>query len=112
MAFDSKVLLRAATATGAGSEHSLNKLYETHTVQANITGAPTAVTVALEGSLDGVLWFTLASHTFSAAELTATGAMFHVVQKPVTKVRANVTTLTGGTSPTVTVFYHGLRREA
>jgi hypothetical protein len=31
--------------------------------------------------------------------------MFHVVDKPVKYVRANLITLTGGTAPTVTVKY-------
>jgi hypothetical protein len=99
--------LNAVEATGASSIKALPFLVTSHTVQATITGAPTAVTVDLEGSLDGTTFFALASHVFSAGELTAEGAMFHVVDKPVTYVRINLTTLTAGTEPTVTVKYDG-----
>ena len=75
-----------------------------HTYQVNITGAPTAVTISIEGSLDGVLWTELSEKIFSAGELTATTAMFQIVDKPVTYLRANLTVLTGGTAPTVTVL--------
>jgi hypothetical protein len=69
------------------------------------TVVATAVTVDLEGSLDDTTWFQLARHAFSAAEITAESAMFHVVDKPVRYVRANLIALTGGTAPTVTVLY-------
>ncbi len=98
-------LLAAATATGASATWKVNRTPRNHSVQITITGAPTAVTVDLEGSLDGTTWVSLASHILSAAELTATQALFHVVDKPTRRVRANLTTLTAGTSPTVTVIY-------
>ena len=100
-------LLNAATATGAGSAQKTFAIPEKHTVQATMGGTvvATAVTVDLEGSLDGTTFFTLASHAFSAAEITAEAAMFHITDKPVKYVQANLTTLTGGTAPTVTVLY-------
>lgn len=98
-------LLSAVTATGAGTGVKASPWTSTHTVQATITGAPTAVTVDLEGSLDGAKWFTLVSHAFSGGELTATAALFFVTGSPVAMVRANLTTLTGGTAPTVSVVY-------
>lgn len=99
-------ILAAAVATGAGNQVALRKAINNHTVQAVITGGPTAVTVALESSLDnGVSWSSIGSHAFSAGDLSAGFAMFHIVDKPAELVRANVTTLTGGTSPTVTCYY-------
>lgn len=101
-------LLIAATATGAGSSHKLvprRAEVSTHTIQIDITGAPSAVVVDLEGSLDENSWFQLAQHTMTAGELTDTAAMFHVTNKPVEFVRANLTTLTAGTAPTVTVLH-------
>lgn len=99
-------LLTAATATGAGASVRLKKGVQEHTVQVIITGAPTAVTVALESSLnDGVTWNSIGTYAFSAGDLAAASAMYHVVNKPAELVRANVTTLTGGTSPTVTCYY-------
>lgn len=101
------LLLNAATATGASSSLKVSQIPSQHTVQATMGGTvvATAVTVDLEGSLDGTTWATLASHAFSAGEITAEAALFHVVDKPVKYVRANLTTLTGGTAPTVTVKY-------
>jgi len=103
-------LLDAVTATGSGSAFRINALVKTHTIQATITGAPTAVTVDLEGSVDNVTFFQLATHVFTAGELTAQGAMFHVVDKVVRFVRLNLTTLTAGTSPTVTGLYEPFER--
>jgi len=98
-------LLNAATATGASPAWKVNATPSKHSVQVTITGAPTAVTVDLEGSLDGNTWASLASHIMTAAELTAAAALFHVIDKPVRRVRTNLTVLTAGTSPTVTTIY-------
>lgn len=101
------ILLNAATATGASPTWTVRMKPVKHTVQATMGGTvvATAVTVDLEGSLDNIDFFTLASHIFTAAEITAEAAMFHVIDKPVRFVRSNLTTLTGGTDPTVTVKY-------
>lgn len=100
--------LDAATSTGASSIKQLPFLVNNHTIQVDITGGPSAVTVTLEGSLDGAEpFFTLGTKAFSAGELTATAAMLHVVDKPVNYVRTNLTVLTGGSSPTITVLYDG-----
>jgi len=100
-------LLNAATATGAGSSQKVSQIPSEHSVQATMGGTvvATAVTVDLEGSLDDSNWFQLAQHAFSAGDITAEGALFHVQDKPVRYVRANLITLTGGTAPTVTVKY-------
>lgn len=95
-------LLSAATATGTGDGVEVPNRSK-HSVQVTITGGPTTVVVAFEGSLDGSTWAAYATHTMSAAELAASAAIFSVVNKPAGWVRANVTTLSGGTSPTVTV---------
>lgn len=106
-----QTLLDAATATGKGSPHTLSEVPSSHTVVASMGGTvvATAVTIALEGSLVGGVtdkdWFTLASHAFTAAEITAESAMFHVADKPVKYVRANLETLSGGTNPTVSAIY-------
>ncbi len=100
-------LLDAATTTGASTTWAVRMKPRNHTVQFTITGAPTAVTVDLEGSLDDITWISLASHIATAGELTAAAAMFHVVDKPIRYARVNLTTLTGGAAPTVTVLYEG-----
>ncbi len=99
--------LNAVTSTGVSDIKQLPFLVEKHTVQVTITGAPSAVTVDLEGSLDGETFFVLSTHPFTGGELTATAAMFHTVDKPVTYIRLNLLTLTAGTSPTVTAKYDG-----
>lgn len=105
------LLLNAATATGAGSVHIVRPRPSKHTVAATMGGTvvATAVTVDLEGSLDNSTWFSLDSHPFTAAEITAEAAMFHVVSRPVRYVRLNLVTLTGGTAPTVTGKYESGR---
>lgn len=101
----------ASTTTGASEALTFRKIVKDHTVQMTTTGAPTAVTVDLEGSLDGTTFEQLATHDFTGAEITAQSAMFHVVDKPVRYIRTNITTLTGGTSPTVTVLYEPFEKR-
>lgn len=101
------ILLSAVTATGPGQVFRNANGFVSHTVQLTTTGAPTAVTVDLEGSLDGLTWFQLTEHIFLSAEITLEAAMFHQNDKFVEYVRLNVTTLTGGTAPTVTGWWTG-----
>src|SRR3990167_2045677 len=92
-------LLNDKTAVGAGS-HLFVDGAKDHTVEARFgsTETPTAVTIDLEGSVGGGDFFLLASYVFSAGDLTAKKAMFHVVNKPVEHVRLNLTTLTRKTT--------------
>lgn len=64
--------------------------------QTVITGAPTAVSAVLQASLDGVNWFAFDTST------NLTGEVRVVVIQGVAAIRANLGTLTGGTTPTVT----------
>lgn len=75
-----------------------------HTVTVTVSGAPATCTVNLDGSLDGVHWFDL-----SGPQNAAANTMFHVVDKPVTYVRGNLSALAGGTSPSVSISYMGVR---
>lgn len=97
------------TATGPDLVSKHSSSVPTHSVQVNVTGSPTAVTVDLEGSLDGVKWFQLAEHVFSAGDITAQAALFHVIDRAVPMTRGNLTTLTGGTTPTVTILIDSVR---
>ena len=97
------VLLNAVAVTGVGTrEIEFSVPRKEHTVQVVVTGGPSAVTIDLEGSLNGTEWFQLANYVFTAGDISAGQAMFHVTNKPVMDVRANLVTLTGGASPTVT----------
>lgn len=87
--------LDAATATGAGAELSCLGA-RSYALDVRVTGAPTSFSVALEGTVNGTDWTTVGTAA-TAAGLT------WAVDKPVARVRANLTALTGGTAPTVTV---------
>lgn len=91
--------LNAATATGPGTVVDLGVVRSSHTMQTTVTGAPAAVSVNLEGSLAAAgPWAVLANSTSTTGDVqTATG-------KAVRYVRANLVTLTGGTSPAVTAL--------
>ena len=89
--------LDVATSTGAGTGENLGNGFAIHTWEVVVTGGPSTVSVTLQGSLNNSTWYTLDTST------TTTSEMRHVVNKKVRFVRANVATLTGGTSPTITV---------
>lgn len=75
-----------------------------HTVSVVLTDANASVSallIDLEASDDGrgvtdanANWYILNTHTFSGGELTALRAMWHVVSKPVKRVRLKVNTST------------------
>ncbi len=93
--------LNAATVTGPGDDFALPHFIigaqlEKLTWEIVITGAPTAIQVDLQGSLDGVNWYQIDTYN------TVANTLRFVVDKRVRFVRANLITLTGGTSPTVT----------
>lgn len=96
-------ILNAATATGAGSAFDLGDAASVFTMQVVLTGAPATDTTKLEGSLDGTNWFDLTGLTLSAAG-AVTNSADAGVHFATRYVRANVTTLTGGTAPTVSVW--------
>lgn len=90
-------------ATAAGTAPNTFKLKEKnrrdHTVQA-ILDSVTSFTLVLEGSIDGTNWFDLATHIATNDELTDGKLMFHIVNKPVAKIRARIDVFTG-TSATI-----------
>ena len=100
-------LLNAVTSTGASGSWPLRMGVKEHTVQATFTGDPTAVSIILEGSLDEQTWYQLAIHNALGDDLVNQQTMFHVTSKLVNAVRINLSTLTGGSSPTVTALYEG-----
>lgn len=62
------------------------------------SGAITSWSVNLEGSLDGVNWTSLATHSANI------GSTQWAVDKPVLFMRANVTALSLNTAPSITVI--------
>lgn len=89
--------LDAATVTGPGTAHDLGELADHHSLLWWSEGGPSS-RVDLEGSHDGEHWFSLAvgSGGFALAPASSTPGVL------VRYVRANLVTLTGGSSPTVT----------
>lgn len=61
------------------------------------TGSPDIVNCRLEGSFDGINWVTLGSTTDPSSYTFS-------VQFPALCVRANLISLSGGSSPTVTAI--------
>lgn len=86
----------------------------TLSVQINPAGAPTGCAYAVEGSLDGVSWMVMGSTSdCTPAALCAAGAACRMIgteSKPVRYIRGNLTTLSGGTTPSVTAILRGVTR--
>ena len=70
-----------------------------------ITGAPTAVTVRVEGNQGTTIYDPtgLAEFTMDAGQLAAGIGTFVIVEQTVKRVRGNLITLTGGAAPPVTL---------
>jgi hypothetical protein len=96
---------QATTGQSAQVGNPARHLLADHIIQATITGSPDAVTLTLQGSVDGITWMNLAEHLATSDELTAGTLMFNVVYKPAPYARLSLDTLSGGTSPTVTAKY-------
>jgi hypothetical protein len=102
------LMLDGVEATGASASIFPKKVVKDHTVACYYIDADssvTAVTVNLEASDDnrGVAdadahWYTLASYSLAADEITAKKAMFHVINKPVKRVRLKLDVFTGAGS--------------
>ena len=94
----------AQTAVGATASSGLMRgVPVAHTAELIVTGTPTTCTYRLQGSRDGVTWFNI-----SAADITCTATTVAFENgKPAVTVRGNLLTLTGGTSPTITLKYIG-----
>lgn len=97
-------LLDGATAIGDSTIFA-NGLSNAQSVQVNITGAPTAVTVVVHGSLDGANWEAIGTIVFTAGELAAGVAFLSIANKPRDAIKHELTVLTAGSSPTVTSFH-------
>jgi len=90
-------ILNAVTATGTSAAKDLEGVGSTFDILLFTTGSPSTVTVLLEGSHDGTNWYQITNPavTLSTPHVAVTGYLFRFV-------RASLTTLTGGSSPTVT----------
>lgn len=94
--------LSAASATGVGTSSDLGELADHHTMFVTTTGGGSWV-VALEGSHDDTHWLSLGQVSGSSAgPAQVTTPSSDIPGILVRYVRANLTSLTGGSSPTVT----------
>jgi hypothetical protein len=108
---DQYTLLGGARATGAGTPVALTTVYNTFTCQVNVSGSPTEVIVYLEGNITGSTYSKMASWTLSTDTDYANGqGMFSVTNMPAGNIRGRLVTLTGGTSPKVTMICKGVLR--
>lgn len=103
------IALGTLTATGTTRAVNLYMAAHKHTVEVAVAGSPASCSVQLEGTLDDPLSASAVWSNLSGAQSCTSSTMFHVIDRAVTAVRANVTALTGGTSPSVTVVYQGVQ---
>lgn len=104
--------LTSAAAVGDGAPVDLNGTSNEFTLVAFTSGAPSSFYVELEGSHDGVNWFELGLYVGASGDATSseyTNTNNNGGGQPATRVkpharylRANLTSLSGGMSPTVT----------
>lgn len=74
--------------------------YSVFTVAVNTTGSPASYSVQLEGSMDNTNWKIIGSAiTSDGVSAQTTSNIFYPF------VRANLTAVSGGTSPKITMYY-------
>lgn len=94
------------TTTGIGPAHTPPVILKNWAIQVKGTGAtPTLWTVVLEGSIDGVNYSPMMTHTQAIGEVILwSGTNFY----PVTSFRTHVTILTLGSATNITVAVVGI----
>lgn len=98
------VSLDAAVGVIAGSQIDFSRPRRNISMQVSFTSNPT-VKVNLEGTIDGINWFILSVFDTGAGGLN--GGIIYADFVYVISARANLITLSGGTSPTVTATVLG-----
>lgn len=98
------VSLNAVAGVVAGSQIDFSRPRRNISMQVVFTSDPT-VKVSLEGTIDGVNWFILASFDTDTGNINKDIISADFVY--VISARANLITLSGGTSPTVTATVLG-----
>jgi hypothetical protein len=97
-------LLSAATATGDGPVFNLEFPQLAAAVQAIISGAPTQAVINVMALLNGSTWDTLAVLDTNQGYLSGEIATISF-PAPIVQIKGNLGTLTGGTSPSVTLYF-------
>lgn len=95
--------LNAATVTGVGSTITFDKPVKRIAMQTYSTGSPSSYQVQLQLSLDGVNF--TSSHSLNTSLTTdSISSVSNLFVEPYIAARANLISLSGGTSPTVSAF--------
>lgn len=94
--------IASAVSASSGYQQASKIIY--HQIAWTITGAPAACTVAVDSSIDGVSW--TAGGIIAGQTCTSTGSSA-VTNANAAFIRVNVTALSGGSSPILTVNYTG-----
>jgi hypothetical protein len=99
------VTVATQSATGASASYDAGAyMPRTHTLVIIPTGGPATCTLQMQYSLDNANWFSL-----GAAQTCTSAISVVVIDIPTRYVRANLTALTGGSSPTVKTLYLGVK---
>ena len=107
--YQTATLLNAVTATGTGRAIRLSGVVPfRHTGAITVTGAPATCTLNIQWAITADTptandWFDLSGNQ----DCTSSSAGFHIADRPILWVRGNLTVLTGGTAPTVSLRYLG-----
>jgi len=97
-------LLNAATTVGDGPVFNLEFPHLAAAVQAEIAGAPTQVVINVMALLDGGTWDTLCVLDTSQGYVSGEIAPI-TFPAPIRQIKGNVGTLTGGTNPSVSLYF-------
>ena len=100
------LLLDAVTSTGAETAFEVRQAYKSWGCDVTIMGSPTAVTVRVEGNQGDAIIYDpggMAEFVMSSGQLSAGIGTFEIAEHRVKRIRGNLTVLTGGASPTVTL---------
>lgn len=81
-----------------------------HSVVLIVTGSPTGCAFQLEGSTDNTNFFNIGDTSETTEADCTSSFIYHISGKLVRWVRPNVTTLSGGSSPSVRLIYTGQQR--
>lgn len=96
--------LNAVLVTGAGAQIDFSRPRRNISMQVVFTSNPT-IKIALEGTIDGTNWFTLATFDTTTGNINKDIIAADFVY--VISARANLITLSGGTSPNVSATVFG-----
>ena len=101
-------LLNGAAATGDGPVFNLEFPQLAAAVQAEIFGAPAACVINVMALIDGATWDTLCvldtSQGYVSGEISPLS-----FPAPIRQIKGNIGTLTGGTNPSVSLYFTARR---